>query len=84
MGMFDGIRKSVLTDGEQFWHELTMPFFGFKRPSVTKSQGKRDTFQLLVYAVRPPRGLRTYPAVFRDRLFGRYEENDHSDIANTL
>ena len=47
MSVFDGIRKSVLTDRAQFWLDLAMPFFGFNRPGVIKSQGKIDTFQLL-------------------------------------
>ena len=47
MSVFDGIRKAVETDRAQFWLDLAMPFFGFNRPGVVKSQGKIDTFQLL-------------------------------------
>ena len=47
ISVFDGIRKAVQADRAQFWLDLAMPFFGFNRPGVTKSQGKIDTFQLL-------------------------------------
>ena len=47
MSVFDGIRASVLKDRAQFWLDLAVPFFGFNRPNVTKSQGQIDEFQRL-------------------------------------
>ena len=47
MSVFDGIRASVLKDRAQFWLDLAIPFFGFNRPSATKSQGQIDEFQRL-------------------------------------
>ena len=47
ISVFDGIRKAVLTDRAEFWRDLSSPFFGFNRPGVTNSQGKRDTFEAL-------------------------------------
>lgn len=47
IAVFDGIRKSVLTDRAQFWRDLASPFFGFNKNPSTDSQGKRDTFETL-------------------------------------
>lgn len=47
MSVFDGIRSAVQTDRAQFFKDLTTPFFGFNRPGVKDSQGKRDTFVML-------------------------------------
>lgn len=47
MSVFDGIRTAVQTDRAQFFKDLTTPFFGFNRPGVKDSQGKRDTFWML-------------------------------------
>ena len=46
MDVFDGIRKSVLTDRSQFFKELSAPFYGANRPSAKVSQGLRDSFWL--------------------------------------
>ncbi len=42
--IFDELRANVLADRSQFFQDLTMPFFGAKRPDV--SQGQRDAFWL--------------------------------------
>jgi non-heme chloroperoxidase len=44
--VFDGIRKNVLTDRQQFFHDLALPFYGANRPGAKVSQGLRDSFWL--------------------------------------
>ena len=44
--VFDGIRKSILTDRSQFWKDLSVPFYGANRPGAKVSQGLRDSFWL--------------------------------------
>jgi non-heme chloroperoxidase len=44
--VFDGIRKNVLADRSQFFHDLTMPFYGANRAGSKVSQGLRDSFWL--------------------------------------
>jgi non-heme chloroperoxidase len=46
MEVFDGIRKGVLTDRSQFFKDLTMPFYGYNRPSAKISGGVRESFWL--------------------------------------
>ena len=41
---FDKLREAVITDRAQFWHELSMPFYGYNRPGAKISQGVRDSF----------------------------------------
>lgn len=40
----DAVRRAVASDRAQFYHELSVPFFGANRPSATVSQGVRDSF----------------------------------------
>ena len=47
ISVFNGIRAAVLKDRAQFWLDLAVPFFGFNRPTATKSQGQIDEFQRL-------------------------------------
>jgi len=42
--VFDGLRKSVLTDRAQFLKDLSAPFYGANRPGAKVSQGLRDSF----------------------------------------
>src|SRR5258708_2674128 len=44
--VFDGIRKGVLSDRSQFFKDLTMPFYGYNRPSAKVSEGVRESFWL--------------------------------------
>src|SRR6202790_4054891 len=44
--VFDGIRKGVLSDRSQFFTDLTMPFYGYNRPSAKVSEGVRESFCL--------------------------------------
>lgn len=41
---FDGIRSAVTADRAQFFHDLTLPFFGYNRPGATISDGVRHAF----------------------------------------
>lgn len=43
---FDGIRKSVRDNRAQFYKDLTMPFYGYNRPSAKISEGVRESFWL--------------------------------------
>ena len=47
VSVFNGIRAAVLKDRAQFWLDLAVPFFGFNRPTATRSQGQIDEFQRL-------------------------------------
>jgi len=44
--VFDGLRKSVLTDRSQFWIDLSLPFYGYNRPGAKVSDGVRQSFWL--------------------------------------
>ena len=46
MEVFDGIRANVLADRSQFWKDLSMPFYGYKRPGAKISEGVRESFWL--------------------------------------
>lgn len=41
---FDGIRAAVTADRAQFFHDLTLPFFGYNRPGAKISEGVRNSF----------------------------------------
>jgi non-heme chloroperoxidase len=44
--VFDNLRRAVLADREQFWKELSLPFFGYNRPGAKVSEGVREWFWL--------------------------------------
>jgi non-heme chloroperoxidase len=44
MSEFDKIREAVVNDRAQFWHDLSMPFYGYNRPGAKVSEGVRDQF----------------------------------------
>ena len=46
ISVFDEIRAGVLADRSQFFKDLSIPFYGFNRPTAKVSQGLRDTFWL--------------------------------------
>jgi non-heme chloroperoxidase len=46
MAAFDQIRSAVLTDRSQFWKDLSLPFYGYNRPSAKISEGVRESFWL--------------------------------------
>ncbi len=46
ISVFDGLRSGVLADRSQFFKDLSMPFFGFNRPSAKVSEGVRESFWL--------------------------------------
>jgi non-heme chloroperoxidase len=46
MEVFDQIRAAVLADRSQFWKDLSMPFYGYNRPSAKISEGVRESFWL--------------------------------------
>jgi non-heme chloroperoxidase len=43
---FDQIRAGVLADRSQFFTDLTLPFYGYNRPSAKVSEGVRHSFWL--------------------------------------
>jgi non-heme chloroperoxidase len=43
---FDQLRTAVANDRPQFWHDLSMPFYGYNRPGAKISEGVRDSFWL--------------------------------------
>src|SRR5208282_4428761 len=43
---FDGLRASVHADRSQFWKDLSLPFYGYNRPSAKISEGVRESFWL--------------------------------------
>jgi non-heme chloroperoxidase len=44
--VFDGLRKSVITDRAQLWKDLSIPFYGYNRPGAKISEGVRESFWL--------------------------------------
>jgi non-heme chloroperoxidase len=44
--VFDGIRAGTRADRSQFYHDLTMPFYGYNRPGAKISEGVRESFRL--------------------------------------
>jgi non-heme chloroperoxidase len=44
--VFDQLRANVITDRSQFWNELSLPFYGYNRPSAKVSEGVRESFWL--------------------------------------
>ena len=42
--VFNGIRASVLADRSQFFKDLTLPFYGYNRPTAKISEGVRESF----------------------------------------
>jgi non-heme chloroperoxidase len=44
METFDGLRSGVLADRNQFFKDLSSPFYGGNRPGSKLSQGLRDSF----------------------------------------
>src|SRR3954469_21243701 len=41
---FDQIRAGVLADRSQFFKDLSIPFYGYNKPSAKISEGVRDSF----------------------------------------
>jgi non-heme chloroperoxidase len=46
MEVFDGLRASVQADRSQFFKDLSLPFYGYNRPSAKVSEGVRESFWL--------------------------------------
>jgi non-heme chloroperoxidase len=46
LSVFDAIRKGTFDDRSQFYKDLTVPFYGYNRPSAKISEGVRDAFWL--------------------------------------
>jgi non-heme chloroperoxidase len=44
--VFDGMRANVLRDRQQFFKDLSLPFYGYNRPGAKISDGARDAFWL--------------------------------------
>jgi non-heme chloroperoxidase len=43
---FDDLRSAVLKDRSQLWKDLSIPFYGYNRPSAKASNGVRESFWL--------------------------------------
>jgi non-heme chloroperoxidase len=46
MEVFDGFRASIIGDRSQYYKDLSVPFYGAKRPGANVSQGVLDMFWL--------------------------------------
>ncbi len=46
MSVFDGIRAGTAGNRSQFFHDLTIPFYGFNREGVAENEGFRESFRL--------------------------------------
>jgi non-heme chloroperoxidase len=44
--VFDQLRAGVQADRSQFWKDLSLPFYGYNRPSAKVSQSVRESFWL--------------------------------------
>jgi non-heme chloroperoxidase len=45
LAAFDGIREGTAKNRSQFYHDLTIPFYGFNREGVTVNEGLRENFR---------------------------------------
>jgi non-heme chloroperoxidase len=43
---FDRLRSGVRADRQQFFKDLSMPFYGYNRPGAKISEGVRESFWL--------------------------------------
>ncbi|MGW0486257.1 alpha/beta fold hydrolase [Nonomuraea sp. NPDC003214] len=48
--VFDKIKKGILTERSQFWHDSADGFFGANRPGNKVTQGNKDAFWLMAMA----------------------------------
>jgi non-heme chloroperoxidase len=46
MDVFDGLRSNVMADRQQFFKDLSIPFYGYNRPGAKISEGVRESFWL--------------------------------------
>jgi len=46
IGVFDQLRAGVQSDRSQFFKDLSLPFYGYNRPSAKVSEGVRNSFWL--------------------------------------
>ena len=46
IGVFDGLRASLVADRPGFYKDLTLPFYGYNREGAKISEGVRDNFWL--------------------------------------
>jgi non-heme chloroperoxidase len=46
LSVFDDIRANVVKDRSQFFKELSVPFYGYNKPSAKVSQGVQESFWL--------------------------------------
>src|SRR6267142_4619512 len=75
IGVFDGLRASVLADRSQFFKDLSVPFYGANRAGAKVSQGLRDSFWL--------QGLQAgFKNVFD--CIKAFSETDHTDDLRKL
>jgi non-heme chloroperoxidase len=44
--VFGELRAKVMTDRSRFWKDLSLPFYGYNRPSAKVSEGVRESFWL--------------------------------------
>jgi non-heme chloroperoxidase len=42
--VFEQLRVGVVCDRSQFWKDLSLPFYGYNRPSARVSEGVREAF----------------------------------------
>lgn len=45
LSVFDGIREGTAKNRSQFFHDLTVPFYGFNREGVATNEGLRENFR---------------------------------------
>lgn len=47
ISVFDGIREGTAKNRSQFFHDLTIPFYGFNRDGVPGNDGLRESFRMM-------------------------------------
>lgn len=75
---FEGIRASLTEDREQFYRDLSAPYYGGNRPGAQVSQGLRGCVLALGDAGRSQGRTRLHQGALRDGPDGRPQEVRHS------
>lgn len=61
-GVFDQIKKGILTERSQFWRDTSEGFFGANRPGIKATQGNRDAFWFMAMHESIEAGVRCVDA----------------------
>ena len=74
MAIFDDIRENTATRRQQYFHEFTIPFYGYNRPGATELPGVRNNWwrQGMMGGINAQ--LLRHQSLLGNRLYGRPEK----------